>query len=139
MTTGKGESSKEWSIFALSYLGDVVYELWCRKTVLTYQQSPVHVHNLVVDLVCCQSQAKLAKLIYPSLTEKEQNIFRLGKNMRPNSRPRRATVQDYRLATALECVIGFWYVHEQQQRFETFMNHEKTRELWQKIIDVDPN
>ena len=136
MTIGNLEqSSSKWSIFAFSYLGDVVYELWCRQTILLYQQSPPpQVHQLVVNLVCCQSQAILAKQLYPLLTEEEQKIFRLGKNMKPNSRPRNASVAEYRLATAFECVIGFWYLQQQQSRFEMLMNHAVIRELWENII-----
>lgn len=110
--------------FALSYLGDAWFELWCRQQVLSVTLTPMKAHAAVVELVRCQNQAKLMGLIFPLLNLQETQIYRRGRNAKLLSRPRHATVKDYREATALECLIGFWFSNSYEQRFYQIMNSD---------------
>ncbi|MGK5093789.1 ribonuclease III domain-containing protein [Deltaproteobacteria bacterium TL4] len=115
------------STFALAYLGDAWYELWCRNYVLSVIQKPSKVHKCVVGLVRCQTQSKLMREILPFLNDEERLIYRRGKNLKPLGCPKHATVEDYRIATGFECLIGAWYLQENTQRFEKLLEQESIR------------
>ncbi|MBF0288122.1 MAG: ribonuclease III [SAR324 cluster bacterium] len=117
------------SIFTLSYLGDAWYELWCRQMVLSLTKKPDAVHRKVTHIVCCQAQALLAAAIYPSLNSEEQKVFQRGKNRKDLSCPKNATMKDYRAATGFECLIGYWYLTENTNRFSSLMQKETVQEL----------
>ena len=54
----------ELSSFSLSYIGDAIFELWCRQKILSRFQNRKIVHSNVVQWVRCQTQAKIAKIIH---------------------------------------------------------------------------
>ena len=112
----------EHSSFSLAYLGDAFYELWCRQKILQSVQNRRLVHLHVVQWVRCQTQARLAKLIQPNLTVKEFKIYRQGRNSKTVSPPKHATIREYRSATGFECLVGYWYLEKQANRFEEIMN-----------------
>ena len=107
------------STFTLSYLGDAWYELWCRRFVIQQTQNSALVHAQVVNLVRCQTQSALSQKILPLLTQEECDVFQRGKNHRHLSAPKHATKKDYRAATGFECLVGYWYLTHQIERFET--------------------
>ncbi len=104
------------SVFALSYLGDSLYELWCRERVLEHFQTPTEVSRRVIGLVRCQTQARLIQALLPQLSEAEQAVFRRGRNARPTSVPKHATVKEYRAATGFECLVGHWHLEQHGTR-----------------------
>ena len=83
-----GENWREWSSFGLAYLGDAIFELWCRKYALQRSQNARQVHQWVVELVRCQTQSKLASLWHGKLSEEELQVFQRGKNQKPITRPK---------------------------------------------------
>ena len=123
-----GENWKEWSNFGLAYLGDAIFELWCRQYALQRSQSASQVHQWVVKLVRCQTQSKLASLWYEMLSEEELLVFQRGKNHKPQTRPKHATVEEYRIATGFECVIGYWHL-QQYDRLNEMMHLPESRKL----------
>ena len=125
----------QFSPFELSYLGDAWYEIWCRQTALAHASVPVMAHTQSTRLACCQAQAVFVQQILPSLTESEQNIFRRGKNRHFKSRPKHASVKEYRDATGFECLVGYWYLNNQQQRFHSFMESETIQKMISQIIN----
>ncbi|MBF0236314.1 MAG: Mini-ribonuclease 3 [SAR324 cluster bacterium] len=111
------------SSFSLSYLGDAWYELWCRHYILRQCSSARNVHPRVVAMVRCQTQAEIMRLILPLLTLDEEIVFKRGKNVKPQTCPRHASVKDYRFATGFECLLGYWYVQNNTNRFEELISH----------------
>ena len=109
------------SSFSLSYIGDAFYGLWCRQKILLRYQNRKRVHQQVVQWVRCQTQSHLVNLIHPFLTLEERNIFRQGRNNKVCSIPKHATVREYRYATGFECLVGYWYLCNQTNRFEELM------------------
>ena len=69
----------------------------------------------------CQTKADLAQLIPPFLTLEERNIFRQGRNNNVFSSPKHASIREYRAATGFECLVGYWYLCKQVNRFEELM------------------
>ena len=106
------------STFTLSYLGDACYELWCRKLVTHYYSNPKQVHRKTVQLVRCQTQSKLIELFLPLLSEEEVQIYKKGRNSRPQNVPKSASVEEYRKSTGFECLVGFWMLRDESERFD---------------------
>lgn len=122
------------SVFTLSYLGDAWYEIWCRQKVLSVVGQSNRVHSFVTELVRCQAQASIAQLILGHLNFEEQQIFRRGKNKKPLSSPKHATVKDYRTATGFECLVGYWFLNGQQDRFYHFMESQDVCNLIDRLL-----
>ena len=112
----------------MAYLGDAIFELWCRQYALQRSQNASQVHQWVVELVRCQTQSKLASLWSGMLSEEELQVFQRGKNQKPQTRPKHATVEEYRMATGFECVIGYWHL-EQRDRLNEMMHLPESRKL----------
>ena len=72
-------------------------------------------------MVNARVQAEAARRIYDSLTEREQDIFRRGRNSSPKSTAKNMSVADYMSATALESVIGYLYLSGEHERIEELM------------------
>ena len=122
------------STFTLSYLGDACYELWCRKLVTHRYSNPNQVHRKTVQLVRCQSQSKLIELLLPLLTEEEKKVYTKGKNTRPNNVPKSATVEEYRKSTGFECLVGYWLIRDEAERFNELMNDETVQPFIESFL-----
>ena len=114
----KNNSHQTTSTFTLSYLGDACYELWCRKLVTHHYSNPKQVHRKTVQLVRCQTQSKLIELFLPLLSEEEVQIYKKGRNSRPQNVPKSASVEEYRKSTGFECLVGFWMLRDESERFD---------------------
>ncbi|HZJ77814.1 MAG TPA: ribonuclease III domain-containing protein [Clostridia bacterium] len=107
------------SPLGLAFVGDAVFDLMVRKYYLKQANRPVKkLHNLVVKRVCAQAQAEAAGLIFPMLTDEEQAVFRRGRNAHTSHTPKNASVEDYHLSTAFECLIGYLYLADNNQRID---------------------
>jgi len=95
---------------ALAYIGDAVYEVAVRQHVMARPNlRPHHLHGQSTKYVSAKAQAKLLALLEPQLTEEERDVVRQGRNAKSGTVPKNANVQDYRHATALECLVGYLY------------------------------
>ncbi len=121
-------------IFTLSYLGDAWYELWCRQLVLQRTDQSRSVNRRVVGLVRCEMQAQLAESLHPFLNVTEQQVFQRGKNSKVVSRPKNSSVKDYRAATGFECLVGYWYLSHQLDRFLHMMQTDPAQHLIQPLL-----
>ena len=111
----------------LAYLGDVVYEIEVRKYLVKQGIYKVDdLHKAAVSLVRANTQAEFVQLIKDELTEEEQSVFRRGRNAKGQHTPKGATVANYKLATGLEALVGYWYLTENQSRMDWFFE-----KLWQ--------
>ena len=119
----------ELSYFSLSYLGDAFFELWCRQKILNRLQNRKQVHKYVVQLVRCQTQAKIAIIIQPHLTSEERKIYNQGRNGKVISPPKHASIKDYRAATGFECLVGYFYFTKNIKRFEELMKKAEVLNL----------
>ena len=62
-------------------------------------------------LVKAQSQAERGEKLLPLLTEEELAVYKRGRNAHVHSVPPSASRADYLKATALECLLGYLYLH----------------------------
>lgn len=103
----------------LAYIGDGYYELVVRNLLLKRGCRKVEeLHKAAISLVRAGMQARLARELEPELTEQERSVLHRGRNTRGLHVPRGATVQEYRAATGMEALVGFWYLRGDQQRLE---------------------
>ena len=109
---------KQLSPLVLAYIGDAVYELMVRTTILESGNAPVQkLHQMTVHHVCASAQAEGYHQIEAVLTEEESAIFRRGRNTH-NNIPKNADPATYRAATGLEALFGYLYVKGDTPRLE---------------------
>ncbi len=105
-----------------AYIGDCVYELYIRtKLVEETKLKPHALHIQSIKYVKAQAQAEILKKIYNTLTEKEKDIVRRGRNAENHHLPKNANVQDYMYSTAFEALIGYLYLTKQNKRLKEIL------------------
>lgn len=117
ISKGYDESSiRELSPLALAFLGDSVYELLVRTTILNKNKNPKKLHLETVNHVKASSQSDSIENILDNLTEEELSIFKRGRNAKSHTIPKNQSVSDYRNATGLECLFGYLYLLDKSDR-----------------------
>ena len=105
-----------------AYIGDCVYELYVRtKLINETKLKPHELHIEAIKHVKAQAQAETLKRIYESLSEKEKDIVRRGRNAENHHLPKNANVQDYMYSTAFEALIGYLYLTRQNERLKEIL------------------
>lgn len=105
------------SPLALAFVGDGVYDLFVRESLVCEANRPVkELNKLKVEQVRCQAQAKLMQAIEPILTEEEAAVYRRGRNAHTGHTPKNATNADYHAATGLEALLGHLYLCNRIER-----------------------
>lgn len=103
-------------ISTLAYIGDAVYELQIRLSLLKLHSAKAGtLHSEVIKLVNAEAQAKALNLVLPYLTESEvQVVKRAGNQSVPSAR--NVDPADYRKATAFETLVGYIYLEGDSKR-----------------------
>ena len=105
------------SSIGLAHLGDAVYELLARSWLCAHGRATGKgLHRAAVELVRAPAQAERAERILPMLTEEELSVFKRGRNAHVHTVPHSASRADYLKATALECLLGYLYLHGRRER-----------------------
>lgn len=120
----------QYSPLSLAFLGDGVYDLLVRERILRMANLPAaKLHSIKVERVCAEYQSKAVDVIMPVLTEKEQAVFKRGRNATGNTVPKHSSTADYRRATAVECLFGYLHLIGEEERikelFELIWNMEE--------------
>ena len=106
-----------YSPLTLAYIGDAVFDLIIRTKIVCDGNAPVNnLHKETVHYVSARAQADIMKLIEEHLTEEERLYYKKGRNAKPQTTAKNATFGEYRIATGLECLIGYLYLTEQFYR-----------------------
>lgn len=109
----------ELSPLTLAFVGDCVYELFVRESLVCEANRPVNdLHKLSTAKVCAGFQAEALKKIDCVLTEKEKAVAKRGRNAHSNHTAKNASVIDYRLATGLESLFGYLYLNGESDRLK---------------------
>jgi len=105
------------SPIVLAYIGDAIYEVAVRQYLISLPNlRPNHLHRSATGFVSAKAQCAILHYLDSVLTEEEQDIARHGRNAKSGSIPKNANVQEYRHATAFECLIGYLYYTGRQER-----------------------
>ncbi|MCL2077891.1 MAG: ribonuclease III [Oscillospiraceae bacterium] len=125
------EKANAYSPLTLAFLGDGYYELLVRhKITLSHNMSAGKLHLAAVEKVRASYQASAAERIAELLSQEEKDIFRRGRNA-VGIVPRSSSPAEYRKATALEAVFGWWMLIGETERaeeiFEVIYNYENEK------------
>ncbi len=116
---------RELSPLLLAYMGDTVFDMYVRAYLVKNKMGRINkLHTLSCEVVNAKAQAQAAMLLLPMLTEREKEIFALGRNSK-STPPKNACPKEYSLATAIEAVMGYLFLTA---------NTARTDELFAVII-----
>lgn len=105
------------SPLTLAFIGDAVYEMAVRTIFVSRGSTSVEkLNRMCSHFAKAPTQALIANRIMDSLTEKEQGVFRRGRNAKAMTKAKNATIIDYRIATGFEALIGYLYLSQQFDR-----------------------
>lgn len=108
---------RTYSPLALAYIGDAVYELVIRTYVVEEGNRQVNrMHKESTTYVKAGAQARLIERLESRLTEEELAVYKRGRNAKSYTSAKNATIQDYRMATGFEALIGYLYLTDQWER-----------------------
>ena len=114
---GKPQDIRTYSALTLAYIGDAVYDLIIRTVVVGRANRPVNeLHRIVVKYVSANAQSRIVTALMENFTEEEQSVYRRGKNSKPHTTAKNASVEDYLKATGFEAVIGYLYLTDRMDR-----------------------
>lgn len=105
---------EEMNLRNYAYLGDAVWELFIREITVLKTQNAKELHKITTDLVKAKRQNELLLQIQDQLTTEEQELVRRGRNL-PVPVARRSNQAEYRMATAFEVLIGWWYKNDKSR------------------------
>ena len=102
---------------ALAYVGDTVWDLLVRRSLLRSGEKAGALHRRAVQLVNAAAQARASREIEPYLTEEERDVLRRGENAHAkHAVPKNQSPEDYSRATGLEALMGYLYLSGQMER-----------------------
>ena len=108
----EGQTPQSLSPLTLAFVGDGVYELLVRERLVCQANRPNGIlHKLAVEQVRAEAQATAMERLLPLLTEKEEAVYRRGRNAHTSR-----TGDDYHKATGLEALFGYLYLTGQMDR-----------------------
>ena len=111
-----GLSDKDWKMYSpltLAYIGDAAYELIIRSIFVKQANCQAQkLHQKVTACVSAKAQSKMIKALQPELTEEEAAIYRRGRNSKPYTKAKNASLKEYLEATGFEAVMGYLYLNK---------------------------
>ncbi len=106
----------------LAYIGDTVFELHTRTNTISLKAGSIQeIHCATVSRVRAGAQAAAMRGMSEMLTAAEQDLVRRARNAHQGTVAKHASMADYRLATAFECLLGFLYLRGEDDRLAQLM------------------
>ena len=122
-------TADDYSPLTLAFIGDGVYDLLVRDYLVRQANRPVgELNRRKVALVNCEIQAAFAKSLMPKLSEREQAVYKRGRNAAPKCTPKHGTIADYHSATGLEALFGYLHINGEQERIKELFNEILTQQ-----------
>lgn len=118
-----GEDIMMLSPLQLAYVGDAVYELLVRTSILRKELKVNHLHRAAKKYVKAEGQSRIIHHLEPLLTETEKYYVKKGRNAKIHSSPKNADLIDYKYATGFECLLGYLYLTNQDERLAEFFDY----------------
>ncbi len=111
----------------LAFVGDAVMTLQVREYLV--RKGLTHLNELqteMVKYVNAKAQADLYYRIADRLNEEENDIYKRGRNFKSHSSAKNANIIDYKTATGIEALWGYWYLKD---------NKERLNEMFQLLME----
>lgn len=110
---------KQISPLNLAFIGDCIYEILVRETLVTDANRPVNdLHRESVKYVSAKAQTAAYEKIKDILTDEETAVFKRGRNAKVGHSPKSATEGEYHCATGVEALFGYLYLDGQVDRIK---------------------
>jgi len=110
---------------ALAFEGDAVYSMYIRRH-LIFQglTKPNKLHREATKYVSAKAQANLISLMLEegTLTEKEEDIYKRGRNANSHTKAKNTDIVTYRMSTGFEAVMGYLHMTEEIERLEELID-----------------
>ena len=110
---------------ALAFEGDAVYSMYIRRH-LIFQglTKPNQLHREATKYVSAKAQANLTSLMLEEgiLTEKEEDIYKRGRNANSHTKAKNTDIVTYRMSTGFEAVMGYLHMTEAIERLEELID-----------------
>lgn len=110
---------------ALAFEGDAIYSTYIRKH-LIFQglTKPNQLHRKTTRYVSAKAQAMLITKMLEAqlLSEKEEDIYRRGRNANSHTKTKNTDVVTYKMSTGFEAVMGYLHMTEQIKRLEELID-----------------
>lgn len=108
---------RTYSPLTLAYIGDGIFDLVIRTIVVGRGNTRANeLHHKTSHIVKAATQALMADVLLPYLTEEETDIYRRGRNAKSPTMAKNATMSDYRKATGFEALMGYLYLKDRFER-----------------------
>lgn len=108
---------RTYSPAALAFIGDAVYSLVIRTILVSKgNRQAEKLHNETTYYVRAEQQAAIGKAVYNLMTDEEKKVYRRGRNSNPYHHAKSASMEEYLQATALECLCGYLYLQDEEER-----------------------
>lgn len=115
----KDINPKQLSPLNLAFIGDCVYEMLVRESLVCDANRPVNdLHKESVKYVSAKAQTVALHKIEECLTGDEMAVFKRGRNAKVGHNPKSATQSEYHIATGVEALFGYLYLTEQMDRIK---------------------
>lgn len=102
---------KQLSPLNLAFIGDCVYEMLVRETLVCNANRPVNdLHRESVKFVSAKAQTEAFVKIENALSDEELAQFKRGRNAKVGHSPKSATDAEYHTATGVEALFGYLYL-----------------------------
>jgi len=115
----KEVNPKQLSPLNLAFIGDCIYEILVRESLVADANRPVNdLHRESVKYVSAKAQTAAYEKIKGVLTQEEMSVFKRGRNAKTGHSPKSATEGEYHCATGMEALFGYLYLNEQTDRIK---------------------
>ena len=105
---------EEMNLRNYAYIGDAVWELFVREHTVKMTDNAKNLHKITTEMVKASYQAEILHNMEVNFTEEEKELVRRARNL-PITVGRRSNQTEYRLATAFEAIIGWWYYYDKEK------------------------
>ena len=110
----KFKDPKDLSPLTLAFLGDAVITYMVRSHFVKRTITKVSdLHRATSNIINAGNQAKTFDTIKEVLTEDESDLANRAHNAKVNTGAKNFSQGDYRKATALEALVGYWHLKEE--------------------------
>ncbi|MBQ9325778.1 MAG: ribonuclease III [Clostridia bacterium] len=111
------EDARRMNALRLAYIGDTVWDLLVRTTLVFAGKNLHHMHVEATSQVNAGAQSAALHRMEDRLTEQERDVVMRGRNAHAkHPTPKNQSPADYQAATGLEALIGYLYLTEQTPR-----------------------
>jgi ribonuclease-3 family protein len=122
---------RNYSPLVLAYMGDSFFETLAREYVINDGDCLVSKLNEdIKKIITAVAQSRLIGIMLEELDETELWFYKTGRNARNTHHSKSANAVEYRRATGLECLFGYFYISGK---------HERARTLLRLAIDKSKN